>query len=262
VLAPDNAAAALGAQEEPSAIPRYCDLSPRGGPSRALLVTAKDDALPPFLQRTNPRGAQRNILLVQGAIVTAISAVYLVMKDVSSAFFLISALVVGLYMMMFAAAIHLRRTQPDLPRQFRIPGGTASIWIVAGTGFLAVAFALVLAFVPPSQLPIGNPASYVALVAGGHHRLHRTPTPDLQTAPPRLAHSEMNQPTRPVGQAGSGTGDSRRAAGPRRPSMLWEFTISSTALAPDPSPARLTHPEPPNRGHGSAPVCARAQRAR
>lgn len=141
------------------------------GPSRALLITAEDGALPPVLQRTNARGAQRNILLVQGCIVTAISAVYLVMKDVSSAFFLISALVVGLYiimyMLVFAAGIRLRYTHPDLPRQFRIPGGTAGMWAVAGTGFAAVAFALVLAFVPPSQLPIGNTMSYVAIVAIG-----------------------------------------------------------------------------------------------
>lgn len=141
------------------------------GPSRALLAPAEDGALPPFLQRTNPNGAQRNILLVQGGIVTAISAIYLVMKDVSSAFFLISALVVGLYiimyMLMFAAAIRLRYTRPDLPRHFRIPGGIAGMWAVAGIGLLAVSFAFILAFVPPSQLPIGSPGSYVALVAGG-----------------------------------------------------------------------------------------------
>jgi amino acid transporter len=142
-----------------------------GGPSRALLATAQDGALPPLLQRTNARGAQRNILLVQGGIVTVISGIYLVMRDVSSAFFLISALVIGLYIimyvLMFAAAIRLRHTRPDLPRQFRVPGGTAGMWAVAGVGLLAVSFALVLAFVPPAQLPIGSPTSYVALVAGG-----------------------------------------------------------------------------------------------
>jgi putative glutamate/gamma-aminobutyrate antiporter len=141
------------------------------GPSRALLVTAEDGCLPPVLQRTNSHGAQRNILIVQGFVVTAISAIYLVMKNVSSAFFLISALVVGLYILMymlvFAAAIRLRYTRPDLPRNFRIPGGNAGMWAVAGTGFSAVGFALVLAFVPPSQLPIGNPTSYVAIVAAG-----------------------------------------------------------------------------------------------
>ncbi|RZS91636.1 amino acid permease-like protein [Motilibacter rhizosphaerae] len=142
-----------------------------GGPSRALLVTAEDGALPPFLDRTNRYGAQRNILLVQGAVVTAISVLHLVMDDVSSASFPISALVVSLYivmyMMLFAAAIRLRHSQPDLPRAYRIAGGTPGMWLVAGTGLLAVGFALVLAFVPPDQLPIGSAGGYVALVAVG-----------------------------------------------------------------------------------------------
>jgi len=142
-----------------------------GGPSRALLATAEDGALPPFLQHTNAKGIQRNILLVQGGIVTAISALYLLMDDVSSAFFLISALVVSLYiimyMLLFAAAIRLRYSQPDLPRQFQIPGGITGMWAIAGIGLLAVTFSLVLAFVPPAQLPIGSPTGYVALVATG-----------------------------------------------------------------------------------------------
>ncbi|MBL1077555.1 amino acid permease [Nocardia sp. 2] len=41
-------------------------------------------------------------------------------------------------------------------------GYPAAIMIAA-----AVAFAFILAFVPPSQLPIGSPATYIALVAGG-----------------------------------------------------------------------------------------------
>lgn len=37
------------------------------GPSRALLGPAQDGALPPFFQRTNAHGAQRNILLVRAS---------------------------------------------------------------------------------------------------------------------------------------------------------------------------------------------------
>lgn len=142
-----------------------------GGPSRALLAPARDGALPPVLQRTNAHGAQRTILLVQGVVVTAISSVYLVMDDVSSAFYLISAMVVGLYilmyLMLFAAAIRLRYTRPDLPRGFVVPGGLPGMWAVAGTGFLAVASAFVLAFVPPDQLEIGSASTYVLVVALG-----------------------------------------------------------------------------------------------
>ena len=41
------------------------------------------------------------------------------------------------------------------------------MWFFAGVGFLACVFALVLAFVPPSQLPIGSPGTYIATVAIG-----------------------------------------------------------------------------------------------
>lgn len=142
-----------------------------GGPSRGLLATAEDGCLPPFMQKTNEKGVQRNILILQGVIVTLISSIYLFMDDVNSAFFLISAMTISLYivmyLMLYAAAIKLRSTQPDLPRPFSIPGGKAGLWLVAGVGFAAVAFALVLSFAPPDQLPIGNSATYIGLVAAG-----------------------------------------------------------------------------------------------
>ena len=88
------------------------------GPSRGLLWTAQEGVLPCFLQKTNKNGVQINILIIQGCIVTLLSSLYIVMNDVSVAFFLLSALTVGLYllmyMMMYAAGIRLRYTQPDL----------------------------------------------------------------------------------------------------------------------------------------------------
>jgi amino acid transporter len=93
------------------------------------------------------------------------------MKDVNVAFFLISSMTIALYlimyMLMYAAAIRLRYSQPDLPRLFRIPGGTVGMWIVSGIGFVGVAFSFMLSFVPPAQLPVGNPSLYVTLVTAG-----------------------------------------------------------------------------------------------
>ncbi|QYF73150.1 amino acid permease [Cryobacterium sp. PAMC25264] len=140
-------------------------------PSRAMLATAHDGLLPPILQKTNSVGIQRNILILQAIIVTVVSSIYLFTADVSAAFFLISTVTVSLYIVMYlfmyAAAIRLRYTQPNLPRDFKIPGGNAGMWIVAGIGFIAVAFSLLVSFFPPTQLPIGNPVTYVSLVAGG-----------------------------------------------------------------------------------------------
>jgi putative glutamate/gamma-aminobutyrate antiporter len=141
------------------------------GPSRGLLRTARDGELPPFLARTNKNGIQVTILLIQGGIVTVLALLYFVMKNVSVAFFLLSAMTITLYlvmyMMMYAAAVRLRMTQPDAPRSYRVPGGITGMLVIAGIGFAGVAFAFVTSFFPPSQLPVGSPATYVGVVAAG-----------------------------------------------------------------------------------------------
>ncbi|MEW6141824.1 MAG: amino acid permease [Chloroflexota bacterium] len=142
-----------------------------GGPSRGLLQTAQDGDLPPFFSRTNRHGIQRNILLIQGSIVTLLASLYLIMSNVSAAMYAISAMTISLYLvmyvLMYAAAIRLRYSRPDLERKYRVPGGLAGMWIIAGIGLLAVLFSLVLSFVPPNVLQMGGPATYVSMVATG-----------------------------------------------------------------------------------------------
>lgn len=141
------------------------------GPSRGLLSTATEGELPPILAKTNSEGIQINILIAQGVIVTVLASLYFFIKDVSVAFFLLSAMTITLYlvmyMLMYATAIKLRIQRPDAPRTYRIPGGVTGMWFVAGLGFAGVAFAFVTSFFPPSQLPIGSPATYVGIVAAG-----------------------------------------------------------------------------------------------
>ena len=114
---------------------------------------------------------QISILVVQGVIVTILSLTYFILADVSVAFFLLSAVTITLYlimyMLMYAAALRLRYSQPDLNRSYRVPGGITGMWIVAGTGLAGVVFAFIVGFFPPTQLPVGSPALYVGLVAGG-----------------------------------------------------------------------------------------------
>ena len=141
------------------------------GPSRGLLWTAQEGEIPPLLAKTNKHGVQVNILIVQGVIVTILALTYFVMADVSVAFFLLSAMTISLYlimyMLMYAAAIRLRYSQPDLKRSYRVPGGIAGMWSIAGVGFAGVVFAFIVSFFPPSQLPVGSPALYVGLVVAG-----------------------------------------------------------------------------------------------
>jgi len=141
------------------------------GPSKGLLATAKNGDLPPFLQRVNKNGVQTHILWIQGLIVTAISLLYLLMPNVSSAFFLLTALTAILYLimyiMLYLAAITLRFTRPDVPRAYRVPGGKAGMIVIAGLGMLAALFAVVVGFFPPSQLAVGSPSFYVLFLVTG-----------------------------------------------------------------------------------------------
>jgi len=142
-----------------------------GGPSRGLLHTATEGEIPPFMAKVNKNGVQVNILIIQAVIVSILAALYFIMDNVSVAFFMLSAMTITLYLvvyiLMYAAAIKLRITRPDLPRSYKVPGGTFGMCALAGLGLVGVIFALVVGFFPPSNLPVGNPTLYVGLVSAG-----------------------------------------------------------------------------------------------
>ncbi|WP_319471968.1 amino acid permease [uncultured Pseudodesulfovibrio sp.] len=142
-----------------------------GGPSRGLLYTSREGEIPPFMAKVNSKGIQVNILLIQAVIVSTLASLYFIMDNVSVAFFMLSAMTITLYLvvyiLMYSAAIKLRYTHPELPRSYKVPGGKFGIWALAGLGLMGVSFALVVGFFPPTNLPVGNPALYVGLVASG-----------------------------------------------------------------------------------------------
>ncbi len=141
------------------------------GPSRGLLASAEDGDLPPFLAHKNKNGIQIHILLLQAGIVSLISLVYVVAPSVSGAFFMLTDLAAILYLIMYvflyAAALRLRYSQPNVRRSYRIPGGNVGMWAVALIGIAAVVFAGVVGFFPPSTLSVGTPAFYVGFLSGG-----------------------------------------------------------------------------------------------
>ncbi len=142
-----------------------------GGPSRGLLETAKQGEIPPFMAKVNKHGVQKNILAIQGIIVSILAMLYFIMDNVNVAFFVLSAMTVTLYLvmyiLMYAAAIKLRFTRPDLIRSYKVPGGHFGMCLVGGVGLLGVGFAFLVGFFPPTNLPVGNPVLYVGLVASG-----------------------------------------------------------------------------------------------
>lgn len=143
------------------------------GPSRGIFVVGKAGYLPPFLQKTNKSGIQKNILYIQGAVVSLLGILFVVMPSVQTFYQILSQLTVLLYLimylLMFAAAIVLRYKMPKLSRPFSIGGkSNALMWLVAGVGFLGALFAFVLSFIMPSIFDgqISNITWLVVLIIG------------------------------------------------------------------------------------------------
>ncbi|BFV56289.1 APC family permease [Kitasatospora sp. CMC57] len=138
------------------------------GPSKGLLLISRQEGyLPPYLQKLNKQGIQQNLLVTQGIVTTAIALMYALIPDVSSAYWIFSVITTQVYLivylLMFAAAIRLRRTQPDHPRGYRAPALT----LLCVVGLLASIAALAIGFVPSSQFGGGSVWTYIGIIGGG-----------------------------------------------------------------------------------------------
>ncbi|TXS54422.1 APC family permease [Streptomyces sp. t39] len=138
------------------------------GPSKGLLqISRAEGYLPPFLQQLNKHGVQQNILVTQGVVTTVIALGYAFIPNVSSVYWIFSTITTQVYLivylLMFVAAMRLRKLRPDHPRGYRAP----LLPVLCSVGLLASLAALAIGFVPPSQFGGGSIWSYIAIVGGG-----------------------------------------------------------------------------------------------
>ena len=141
------------------------------GPATGLMAVAQSGYLPRPLQRVNKAGINKPILYIEGILVSVLTLVLLVLPTVESAYQIMSQMATIIYLIMvlmiYGAFIRLRRTQPLKHRGFRVPGGKAGEWIVCGLGILGALAALLLSYIPPSQITTGSPVVYVGIILVG-----------------------------------------------------------------------------------------------
>ncbi len=141
------------------------------GPSKSLLVACHDGCLPKQLGRKNSHGVPVSILVLQGVIFTALCSVFLLMPTVTSSFWVLSnitsILALIVYVAMFASAVKLRYKYPEVKRAFVIPGGKIGLWVVCGIGSLSCLFTIIIGFLPPSQIAVGNVLKYELIICIG-----------------------------------------------------------------------------------------------
>lgn len=141
------------------------------GPSTGLVAVGESGYLPRSLQKVNRNGVNKPILYVQAIFVSLLSLVLVVLPSVESAYQVMSQMATVIYLilvlMIYFAFFRLRRTQPQKPRGFRVPGGKFGEWVVGGVGVLGAVVAMILSFFPPSQINTGSPVVYVLIILCG-----------------------------------------------------------------------------------------------
>lgn len=124
-------------------------------PAKGLLMAAGHGYLPRKFYKLNKHGMASNILLTQAIMVTFLCAGFLLFTKINAIYWLFTALSTELYLlmyvMMFLAAIKLKRTHGHLASDFKIPGGRIGLNIVAVTGLIGCFVTLVVGFIPPEQ---------------------------------------------------------------------------------------------------------------
>ncbi|CEK10504.1 APC family permease [Legionella hackeliae] len=141
------------------------------GPTKGLLVSAQDGSLPEIFSKVNRYGAPVAILVTQGIIFSLLSSVFIVFDSINAAYWILSDLSAQMallvYVFMFSAAIKLRYSKPDQPRSYKIPGGNAVMCLVSSIGILCCIGAMLIGFVPPTQIPINNIYFFETFLIGG-----------------------------------------------------------------------------------------------
>lgn len=141
------------------------------GPSWGMIQAGKTGLLPEKLTEENKHGVPTKFLLLQGLIVTIWDAVLTFGgggNNVSffTAISLTVVIYVAGYIIFFIAYLALALKHTDLERAFRVTKSKVVKVIVGGAGLILSIFALVISFVPPSQLTTSSEhMAYISILA-------------------------------------------------------------------------------------------------
>lgn len=134
------------------------------GPSRGLLVTARNGDLPPVFQKMNKHQMPVNIMIFQACVVTLLSALYLFFPSVSGGFWYLTAIAAIMYLfvyiLLFLTGVKLRKLYPDTVRPYSVPGGKRGMLLFSAIGIFACVAGIVLGLIPPSQEFTGDTTGY------------------------------------------------------------------------------------------------------
>lgn len=135
------------------------------GPSKGLMIAAKDGFAPKSLSKENRFGAPINILILQTIVFIILCSSYLLLP-VETAFFVLTAFTDQLAMIGYAfllvAAFLLRYKAPHLQPKYKVPGGLLGLAITCTLGFIGCSIGFAVGFMIPDDLPGISAEAYTA----------------------------------------------------------------------------------------------------
>lgn len=124
-------------------------------PAKGLMLAAHHGFLPHWLYQLNPHGIPSRVLILQAILVTIFCGGFLLFPSINAMYWLFTDLsteiYILMYVMMFAAAIHLKHKFAKHPRPFAIPGGRTGYYFTCLLGLAGCAITLIVGFFPPEQ---------------------------------------------------------------------------------------------------------------
>ncbi len=137
-----------------------------------LFESTRQGVFPEFFVRLNDDGMPRNAMIVQAVLITLITLFTSFMPSVESMYqvlILMTTITYFIpYILLFGAFIKLRKSHPDTPRPYRVPGGTPGALLVAIVGLFSVMLGIFLPFVPGKDLVTSQAIMIYELeIAGG-----------------------------------------------------------------------------------------------
>ena len=125
------------------------------GPAKGLHHALETGYMPRWLAKKNRNDQPIGVLLSQAVLGTLLTMTFFLMPTVETAFWLVTAITTQfamlMYILVFAAAIKLRWSKPEVERPYKIPGGLLGLCIIAGLGILTCMLSFSLGFLPPNQ---------------------------------------------------------------------------------------------------------------
>jgi hypothetical protein len=134
-------------------------------PSKGMTFAAQDGFIPKWLAHRDADGTPRHLLIIQAIIVTILCSCFKLLPSMNAIYWFFTALSTELYILMyvlmFLAAIKIKKAHPNLHRPFAIPGKNVGFYLTCILGLIGCAITLYVGFFPPAEaLSLDHPEAY------------------------------------------------------------------------------------------------------